>query len=177
MRVSEDQGWIARMWAFQALVKAGPASVPPLLERLNQGTVPERILAAQTLGYLGSAVPFDPLEQAVRREREPAVRLYLIDSLGLLGYANRVDWDSLMRTETNRDIRRHAMYAQQRGATPLDSGVVERLTNWDWKSINSAAVGQPAPDFELPVLDGRPIRLSDFRGRKHVILVFLYGDT
>jgi peroxiredoxin len=33
----------------------------------------------------------------------------------------------------------------------------------------------PAPDFTLPDLNGRPVALSDFRGRKHVVLVFNRG--
>jgi peroxiredoxin len=35
--------------------------------------------------------------------------------------------------------------------------------------------GQAAPDFELPDLNGNPIRLSDFRGQKVVVLAFLRG--
>lgn len=34
---------------------------------------------------------------------------------------------------------------------------------------------QPAPDFALPDLNGQMIRLSDFRGRQHVVLVFNRG--
>ncbi|RME96608.1 MAG: peroxiredoxin [Verrucomicrobia bacterium] len=34
-------------------------------------------------------------------------------------------------------------------------------------------IGQPAPDFTLPAIDGRRIRLSDFRGRKNVVLSFV----
>jgi peroxiredoxin Q/BCP len=33
----------------------------------------------------------------------------------------------------------------------------------------------PAPDFELPDFTGRRVRLSDFRGEKHVLLVFNRG--
>jgi len=33
-------------------------------------------------------------------------------------------------------------------------------------------VGAPAPDFLLPNLDGEQVRLSDFRGRKAVLLMF-----
>ena len=33
-------------------------------------------------------------------------------------------------------------------------------------------VGDEAPDFELPDQDRRPVRLSSFRGRKNVVLVF-----
>ena len=36
----------------------------------------------------------------------------------------------------------------------------------------SIAIGQPAPDFELPNQFGQPVRLSDFRGKKVVVLVF-----
>ncbi len=33
--------------------------------------------------------------------------------------------------------------------------------------------GDPAPDFALPAIDGRTVRLRDFRGRKNVVLSFV----
>ena len=33
-------------------------------------------------------------------------------------------------------------------------------------------VGQMAPDFTLKSQDGRMVRLSDYRGRKNVVLAF-----
>jgi peroxiredoxin len=33
-------------------------------------------------------------------------------------------------------------------------------------------VGEPAPDFALPDHTGRLVRLSDFRGKQHVVLAF-----
>ncbi len=32
--------------------------------------------------------------------------------------------------------------------------------------------GDEAPDFELPTLEGKTVRLSSFRGRQHVLLEF-----
>ena len=32
--------------------------------------------------------------------------------------------------------------------------------------------GNQAPDFELPTLEGERVRLSSFRGQKHVLLEF-----
>jgi len=37
------------------------------------------------------------------------------------------------------------------------------------------ALNSPAPDFELKDYTGRPVRLSDYRGRTHVLLVFNRG--
>lgn len=34
------------------------------------------------------------------------------------------------------------------------------------------SINQPAPEFTLADFNGKPIRLSDFRGLKNVLLVF-----
>ena len=36
-------------------------------------------------------------------------------------------------------------------------------------------IGQTAPDFELTDVQGNTVRLSDYRGKKHVLLVFTRG--
>ena len=36
--------------------------------------------------------------------------------------------------------------------------------------------GQPAPDFELPDAEGKPVRLADFRGKKAIVLYFYPKD-
>lgn len=33
----------------------------------------------------------------------------------------------------------------------------------------------PAPDFELPDFNGNLVRLSDFKGKKNLVLAFLRG--
>jgi peroxiredoxin len=37
---------------------------------------------------------------------------------------------------------------------------------------NYIRAGEEAPDFELPTVEGERIRLSEFRGEKHVLLEF-----
>jgi peroxiredoxin len=34
---------------------------------------------------------------------------------------------------------------------------------------------QPAPDFELDDFNGRKVRLSDFKNKSHVVLIFNRG--
>ena len=41
--------------------------------------------------------------------------------------------------------------------------------------LQRVKVGQPAPDFTLEDMDGKNITLSDFRGKKTVVLVFYRG--
>jgi peroxiredoxin Q/BCP len=42
--------------------------------------------------------------------------------------------------------------------------------------MDAVRVGDPAPDFALDTADGRTVRLSDYRGRKNVILFFYPKD-
>jgi len=41
--------------------------------------------------------------------------------------------------------------------------------------LERVKVGQPAPDFTLEDASGKTISLSDFRGKKSVLLVFYRG--
>jgi len=41
--------------------------------------------------------------------------------------------------------------------------------------LERVKVGQPAPDFTLEESSGKNISLSDFRGKKSVVLVFYRG--
>jgi len=41
--------------------------------------------------------------------------------------------------------------------------------------MSKASPNQPAPDFQLNDFNRKPVRLSDFRGQKHVLLVLNRG--
>lgn len=178
MRSLDDEGWLARVLAMQGIVAAGKDSVAPLVKALKSDHTPTRLLAAQTLGYLAPHVPREPLVESLESDADAAVRLYAVDSLGMQGGADLSEILTLRReSEKNRDTRKHIGYALERGKQPVDQDIIETLVKWDSRQINSAKVGEAAPDFQLTTVSGVKYRLSDFRGKKPVVLVFIYGDT
>jgi peroxiredoxin len=60
-------------------------------------------------------------------------------------------------------------------------GVVRQLIDYKYYDPEAqkrykVAIGEPAPDFELPDQNGEIVRLSQFRGQRHVLLIFVRGD-
>ena len=55
--------------------------------------------------------------------------------------------------------------------------MVDTLTSWDFDSMSLVKEGQAAPDFTLNSVEGVEYKLSQFKGDKPVVLVFVYGDT
>ncbi len=39
-------------------------------------------------------------------------------------------------------------------------------------TLSEIFVGKPAPDFTLPDQNGKPVTLSDYRGKQNVVLLF-----
>lgn len=44
------------------------------------------------------------------------------------------------------------------------------------ETVSEINIGEPAPDFRLPVSGNKEIGLSDFRGTRHVVLAFYPFD-
>lgn len=176
MRRTGNPDWKHRMLTLRTLVLGGQKSVPALLDGLRSDHEGTRVLAAQALSFLGPVVEPQKLQPTLASEQSAAVRLYSVDAVGTSGKSASFDW-SVLGSERNRDVRKHMTYAKDRGNNAIADSVVETLRNWDPHSMDTAKVGETAPDFELSTIDGAKVRLSDFRGRKPVVLVFIYGDT
>jgi peroxiredoxin len=60
-------------------------------------------------------------------------------------------------------------------------GVMRQLGDYKFydpetKKNYRVAIGELAPDFELPDQNGETVRLSQYRGQRHVLLIFVRGD-
>lgn len=54
-------------------------------------------------------------------------------------------------------------------------GDVQNSANLPATDLERIQVGSAAPDFTLESVDGDPVKLSEYRNRKNVILVFYRG--
>jgi hypothetical protein len=155
------------MLALQEFVRQGDAAVPTLLESLRSDSSAERILAAQALGYLAPSIPIEPLRKAASDDDDAAVRLYAVDALGMKGVSSdEVDWSALKENEKNRDAIKHIGYTKLRDGELVKPAIVAKLRDWNSDAIDTAIVGNPAPDFELASATGEAIRLSQYRDKK-----------
>lgn len=177
MRTTGDSGWKHRMTALRSLILLGEKSVPALTKALDSEHEPTRILAAQALGYLGPHADIERVKNSLKSDKSAAVRLYAADVIGMSGKSKTVDWSELSTTERNRDVLKHMSYAKQRQANAISGDVIATLRKWNPQSMDSAKVGEMAPDFRLQTIEGDEIALSDYRGKQPVVLVFIYGDT
>jgi AhpC/TSA family len=55
--------------------------------------------------------------------------------------------------------------------------VLNAWAGYELSQMDSAREGKPAPNFALADASGQTYRLSQFRGRKSVVLSFVIQDT
>jgi len=177
MRPLDDAGWKARMTAFRNLALAGEKATPALIEALSQGELETRVFAAQALGLMADPKAKSALEAALK-DKTPAVRLYALDALSMFDKLTPTDELKAMKEkDPNRDVKAHVGFALDRDDKPDPAALRKTLAGFDLAKMNTAVVGKAAPEFELRDATGKTYKLSDFKGKKAVVLVFVYGDT
>jgi peroxiredoxin len=170
--------WKARMTVLHRLAQLGSQSLPILLEGLDDEDQEVRDLSAQAIAYFGDRSVLERLDRAIYEDPSPTVRIYAAIARASIGgplpekimtHISRRDPSSEVR------IRLELLLGRQ----PMIGNDLSRsaLANFDLSRMDTARVGQPAPDFSLTDVDGRTFRLSDFHNKKKVVLIFVYGAT
>jgi hypothetical protein len=171
------RNWKIRMECLVRLAKAGPAAVPVLLEALKTGSPETRAFAAQALGFLADGDAQPALVHAAAEDKEGLVRVHAIRSLGRLG---RLESKPMYRKIVEKDgptPKFDMTFALTRDDKPDLGAIRKALSSYDLSRIDSACLGQAAPDFALADTTGKTWRLRDLRGKQAVVLVFLQVST
>jgi hypothetical protein len=169
--------WKVRMAALVGLARIGPASIPVLIEALKGGQPTTREFAAQALVLFADANTRPALERALA-DPKPGVRLYAIQALSMLGPLPRTKENERILTGDPAwdGVRTMMAAAIERADRPNQAELRKALAEYDLSNLDSARIGELAPDFTLTDFTGKPYRLSQFRGKKAVVLRFILYD-
>jgi hypothetical protein len=179
-KVADRPGtWKVRMECLQALVKAGNGAVPVLVEALKTGSNQHhRAFAAQALGFIVDPSTRPALVDALKEKNE-FVRIHALMALGRFGRQEATPEFRRMASEQepHGGVRFLMSYVLTRDDKPDPKPIRQALIDYDLTRMGSAREGKPAPDFALADTQGKTWRLSELRGKKSVVLVFLMGYT
>ena len=169
--------WKVRMEALVSLAKVGPPAAPVLVEALKAGRPATREFAAQALVLFADADTRPALERALA-DPKSGVRLYAIQALSMLGPLPRTqENERILRSDPSDDgVRPMMAAALERADRPNVAELRKALAGYDLSKMDSARVGELAPDFTLADYTGKPYRLSQCRGKKAVVLRFILYD-
>lgn len=174
-----DDAWKVRIEVENALIALGKPVVPTLIEACRDSNQHARLLAAYVLGCLGDPSAIPALMRIVENDSYAPARLAAVEALGRLGAKEAL---GVVRAETKdkssyvRNAAEWALPRVQKGEGVGDALRKLAMSTFDQSKIATAVVGKPVPDFALTDDSGETVRLSDFRGKKDVVIVFLLAD-
>jgi HEAT repeat protein len=172
-----DPVWKVRMESLVTVARAGRGAIPVLVDALRNGPPVSRILAAQALGLFAEPGTRPALKAALK-DSQSQVRLYAIRALRLLGRLGPPEeYRTMMESEGNWIVQVEIASALQREDKADPASLLKQIASYDLKRLDSVRLDVEAPDFTLISSLGVEFRLSRFRGRRAVLLVFRIRDT
>lgn len=174
-----DDAWKVRIEVENELVALGESAVTTLIEACQDTNQHVRLLAAYVLGMLNHSSAVSALTRIAESDPYAPARLMAIEALGRLGASEATSVIQAATQDNNGYIGAAAKWALPRVKNGEGVGDTLRelaLSTYDKNQIASAVVGKPAPDFALMNHAGEIVKLSDFRGKKNVVMLFLLAD-
>jgi peroxiredoxin len=175
----EDPDWRVRLLAVRDLVRLGPPAGSALITALAHTNGHVRHVAAMTLGILELQDAAQALELALRQDPDEVVRAQAAVALSQIGRQGSLPVVRQAHTDDpSKDVRHQAQlaaYAIEHGIRPTPE-LAAAYAGLDESRFGRVSVGRLAPDFELPDTEGRSWRLGDYRGRKPVVLIWIFAD-
>lgn len=174
-----DADWRVRTLAVRDLVRLGADASANLVGALHDADAHVRHVAAMVLGIIRATNAVSALETTLRDDRDAVVRSQAAIALGQIGQKRSL---ALLREAQTQDKSRDVQYQTELAAYAVEHGLratpelATAYRSLDETRFNKVRVGEPAIDFELPDTEGRSWRLSHFRGKKPVVLIWVFAD-
>jgi len=174
-RTENDASWKVYANTLRQLVSLNDKAIPALIAGCDDKNAQVRALCARVLGVV-QAKDALPKLIALLDDPQPYVALLAADALGQFQDSTGIQALEKARMRLkNGDVLLHISKTLER-KTPLEKNLAEAVLKLEENKLDSAVVDKPAPDFTLQDSDGTDWALSQFKGKKQVVLIFLYGD-
>lgn len=174
-----DEAWEVRIEVENGLIALGKPAVPALIEACDDSNRHVRLLAAYVLGFLNDKTAAKALMQVVFRDPYAPARLMAVEGLGRLGAQEALSIVKAATEDRSPHVREAAQWAfprVEKGEGVGDALWQIAISTFDKNQIATAVVGKPGPEFALTDDSGETVRLSDFRQKKNIVIVFLLAD-
>lgn len=174
----DDPDWKVLTLALRDLARLGPEATSSIRERLSREDLHARYLAAASLGIRADTTAVEDLARLLEADPEMLVRSQAAVTLRQIGDPAAVSALKAALRDREDDVRHQARLAIEAigAGVGMDGKLREAYISLDEDTFETAAVGEPAPDFELPDTEARPWKLSDFKGKQPVVLVWIFAD-
>ena len=174
-----DNSWRVRLLAVRDLIRLGESGIPQLISRLEDKNAHVRELSAMVLGILEASGANQALIKRLREDPDSVVRTQAASALGQIGLSESLTvLKETMKTDSSRDVipQCEMSITQIENNIKSDPDLAASYRTLDESKFNSVQVNQPAVDFELKDTTGKTWRLSDFKGEKTVVLIWVFAD-
>lgn len=174
-----DKDWLVRTLAVRDLVRLEMPATSALFSALNHTNRHVRHVAVTALGILQATQAITALERLLGQDAEPVVRSQAAIALGQIGQRGSLAAvQSARKADKSKDVQHQAELAAHaiehgKSATPE---LARAWASLDESKFGRLQVGQPAPDFQLTDTEAKPWQLADFRGKKPVLLIWIFAD-
>lgn len=174
-----DADWRVRLLAVRDLVRLGVGEAGAIAEGLSHHDKHVRQTCAMALGLLRAESVRPRLEELARKDSIAMVRSQAVTALGQMeATASLPLLQELLREDESGDVRHQCYLAigqieKRMGTTPAHLAAFQGL---DEATFESVRVGELAPDFELEDTEGNFWKLSNFRGKQWVALIWVFAD-
>ena len=174
-----DEAWKVRLLAIRDVLRLGSNALPVLRTGLHDENRHVRHVCVTSLGISGAEDAGESLLKLVIEDPDPIVRGQAAQAIGQIGYKEGLSTlQEIAENEKNTNIKHRAGLAVGRlkeGAKTTD----ELLRAWkslDESKFRQMQPGKSAPEFELKDTKGKTWKLSDFKGKKSIVLIWIFAD-
>ena len=175
----DDQDWRVRTLAVRDLVRLNAPGTPALVTALEDKNAHVRHVAAMVLGIIRATNAVAALEATLSEDSDSAVRSQAAIALGQIGHrASLPVVQAVQKDGKSRDVQHQAelaAYAIEHGMTATPE-LAKSCAALDESTFERVQVGKTASDFQLADTEGKAWRLWDFRGKKPVVLTWVFAD-